>query len=91
MAEPYSHVGLWTLHGGEAEEGVGWVGGLVGLSSSISFISGLTKEKRSQSSFGSSGILLPPNGARCSTENVGELGTSSPAWRLGHSFVRTQG
>lgn len=60
MAEPYSHVGLWTLHGGEAEEGVGWVGG---LSFSISFISGLTKEKRSQSSFGSSGILLPPNGA----------------------------
>lgn len=60
MAEPYSHVGLWTLHGGEAEEGVGWVGE---LSFSISFISGLTKEKRIQSSFGSSGILLPPNGA----------------------------
>lgn len=60
MAEPYSHVGLWTLHGGEAEEGVGWVGE---LSFSISFISGLTKKKRIQSSFGSSGILLPPNGA----------------------------
>ena len=63
MAEPYSHVGLWTLHDGEAEEGVGWVGGLVGLSSSTSVISGLMKEKRIQSSFGSSGILLPPNGA----------------------------
>lgn len=59
MAEPYSHVGLWTLHDGEAEEGVGWVG----LSSSTSVISGLMKEKRIQSSFGSCGILLPPNGA----------------------------
>lgn len=85
MAEPYSHVGLWTLHDGEAEEGVGWVG----LFPNQRYLWAYEGKEDPKFTWELWDFAAPK--WRCSTENMGELGTSSPARWLGHSFVRTQG
>lgn len=58
MAEPYSHVGLWTLQGGEAEEGVGWVGWWDCLSQSALSL-GLRRKRGSKVHLGVLGFCCP--------------------------------